>query len=128
MTLAHAVNLPQPRRRVVVLAADEMVRDALACWLGADGADVQVAANGSEAAMLLDQGGTDALVTDRTYPAWTGLGTMQSVKQRFPGIRVVVAGARADDPFVALARSVGADAVIPSPLRKAEVIRSLVGR
>ncbi len=108
--------------RAVVLTADSGTGDLLALWLRRAGHEVAVAARGGDAARLLDQGGVDLVITDRVHPHWSGLGSFQAIKRRHPGVRVVVAGPRPDDPFLPLARAVGADAVFPAPLDRARIM------
>lgn len=112
-------------RRAVVLAADEGVRELIGLWLGRAGFEVVATDRGSVAAGTLEDAGADLVVVDRVYPHWSGLGTIQSVKRRHPGVRVLVAGLPPDDPFLALARSVGADAVVPAPLDRRKVLASI---
>lgn len=111
--------------RAVVLAADDGVRDLVGLWLERAGYAVAATDRGSEAAHTLDEEGADLVVLDRIYPHWSGLGTIQSIKRRHPGIRVVVAGARPDDPFLPLARAVGADAVVTAPLDRKRMLASV---
>lgn len=103
-------------RRAVVLTADPGTGDLLALWLRRAGYEVAVVARGGDAARLLDEDGADLVVTDRIHPHWSGLGSFQAIKRRHPGVRVMVAGPRPDDPFLPLARAIGADAVFPAPL------------
>ncbi|MEW5728570.1 MAG: response regulator [Pseudomonadota bacterium] len=109
-------------RRAVVLTTDPGTGELLALWLGRAGFEVVATARGGEAARALDDGGAELMVLDRVHPHWSGLGTIQAIKRRHPGIRVLVAGLRPDDPFLPLARAVGADAVVPAPLDRQRVM------
>lgn len=113
---AASMDHPQasPRRRALVLAGDDVLRDALTGWLESVGYEVEDGTG--------ETGLVELVVTDRVYPAWPGQGTIGAIKQRNPGARVVVAGPGPDDLFLSLARSVGADAVLPKPLRRAEFL------
>ncbi|MBF0304742.1 MAG: response regulator [Alphaproteobacteria bacterium] len=116
---------PEPGRvrSILILDQDEAARDAMAQWLGGAGYAVKVAADGHEAARWLAARGADLLIVDRIHPGWEGLGTLQAARQLRPGLRILVAAAgRADDPYLPLARAIGADSVLEGPLHRDEVI------
>lgn len=114
-----------PRRRALVLAGDDVLREALGHWLESVGFEVEATAARDEALAFLDQGGAELVVVDRVYPGWAGL-TLQAIRRRLPKARLVVAGIAADDKWIGLARSVGADLVLPAPLSRQEVLTQLV--
>lgn len=120
-----AAEIPAANHSIVILHADEMVRDALAHWLEREGFVVHVARDGRDAAERLAVHGADTLIVDRVYPAWDGLGTMQAVRRSYPHLRIIVAKGDGDDPFLPLARSVGANAVLAGRLSRDAVLREL---
>lgn len=121
---AAAPPLQSPRRRALVLAGDDVLREALGHWLESVGFEVVATAERDDALTFLDQG-AELVVVDRVYPSWGGL-TLQAIRQRLPMVRLVVAGIAPDDNWIGLARSVGADLVIPAPLSRQEVLTQLV--
>lgn len=120
-----AHSQPLARRRALVLAGDDVLREALSHWLETVGFEVAATADGDEALAFLDHGDAELVVADRVYPGWRGL-TLQTLRQRLPEARLVVAGIARDDPWIGLARSVGADLVLPAPLSRKEVLSQLV--
>jgi DNA-binding response OmpR family regulator len=114
-----------PRRRALVLAGDDVLREALGHWLESVGFEVVATAERDEAVVFLDQGGAELVVVDRVYPGWDGL-TLQTIRKRLPSARLVVAGIAPDDHWIGLAYSVGADLVMPAPLSRQEVLTQLV--
>ncbi len=120
-----AAEVPAAGKSVLVLDGDEMARDALAQWLEEAGLAVHVARDGRDAADWLVDHGADVLIVDRVYPAWEGLGTLQAVRRAHPGLRIIVAERNSDDPFLPLARSVGADGVLKGRWSRDAVLREL---
>lgn len=112
------------RPRVLVLSGEEAVRDVLAHWLEEAGFEVFATGDGGAGARFLEEGTAQAVVTDRVFPHWQGLGSISAIKQRHPATRVVVAGCPPQDPWLAMARAVGADAVLPR-LRRGDVIPAM---
>lgn len=123
---AQPLPPPLPRRRALVLAGDDVLREALGHWLETVGYDVAATAGGDEAVDFLDGGGAELVLVDRVYPAWPGIGTLQALRDRLPKARLVVAGIARDDPWFDLARSIGADLVLPAPLSRKEVLTQVV--
>lgn len=116
---AHSTEKqPLPGRRALVVVSDEASRDALAQWLTEEGFDARAVGDGAEAARWMAPGAL--VITDRLYPAWEHLGTVQAIKQTYRGVRVVVI-ADGEDPFLGMARAVGADAVLSRPLRRGDL-------
>lgn len=106
---------------VVVLCADGATRDVLAFWLRATGLNVATADNGAAARAHLDRAAARLLITDRVLPPWPGLDTMVGLKQSRNGLTIAFLDDGLPDSR-ALARSAGADMVLPWPLRRANVI------
>lgn len=126
VTAAQPLPTPQPRRRALVLAGDDVLREALGHWLETVGYEVAATAGGDEAVEFLEQGGAELVLVDRVYPAWPGIGTLQAIRDRLPNARLVVAGIDPEDPWIGLARSIGADLVLPAPLSRKEVLTRVV--
>lgn len=124
-TTAAAQAMPLARRRALVLAGDDVIREALAHWLETVGYEVAATDDGEAALAFLDHGGAELVVADRVYPGWRGV-TLQALRRRLPEARLVVAGIDRDDPWFGLAHSVGADLVLPAPLTRKEVLSRLV--
>ncbi|MBI3031715.1 MAG: response regulator [Candidatus Rokubacteria bacterium] len=89
-----------PRRRILVVEDDEMVRDAVAMMLRADGYEVVTAGTGAEALGLLERGSYDVIVSDLRIPYMDGLTFYREVKQRWPAAlpRLIFMTGSAEDP------------------------------
>ena len=108
---------------IVILCADEEVRDVLAYWLTGSHARVIVAEDGYQATKHL-QNGCRWLLTDRALPPWPGLDSIISLRSRHPklGIAFVESGNIHDG---ILARASGANVLLQRPLTRHGVKEAL---
>jgi DNA-binding NtrC family response regulator len=111
------------RRRadnVVIVCAEEEVRDVIAHWLTASGMNVIVADDGYQAARALRRGSA-WLVTDRVLPPWPGLDPFLDLRDRYPSLHIVfVEGPNIHETI--LARVTGASATLSRPLTRQAVV------
>jgi DNA-binding NtrC family response regulator len=105
---------------VVIVCAEEEVRDVVAHWLTMNGMNVVVAADGYQAAQALRQG-SRWLVTDRVLPPWPGLDPFLDLRSRYPGLNIVfIEGSNVHDTI--LARVTGAGTTLTRPLTRQAVL------
>jgi DNA-binding response OmpR family regulator len=96
----------------------------LAYWLRSVGMNMEIAESGRRGRALLQEGGTQVLVTDRVLPPWPGLRRLTVLKQSSDHLRIVaIDKGDPDSRWVAFAA--GADAVISPPLRRDDVMRAI---
>ena len=108
---------------VVIVCAEEEVRDVVTHWLTLDGMDVVVAADGYQASRALKRG-SGWLITDRVLPPWPGLEPFLDLRSRYPDLNIVfVEGTNVHDTI--LARVTGANATLSRPLKRQAVIGAL---
>lgn len=108
----------------IVLCADEAARDTLAFWLSSSGVRTGVARSGREARDMLVRG-AHLLITDRLLPPWPGLDAFIPLKQARAGLKIAFIDDGVPDNRT-LARSAGADLILPRPLRRAAVMEAYV--
>jgi DNA-binding response OmpR family regulator len=109
---------------IVILCAQEHVRDVIAYWLSREPARVLVAEDGYQAAKAVD-GGCNWLVTDRVLPPWPGLDTFTTLRYRHPKLRI--AYVENNDPQEGiLARATGANVLLRQPLDRRTVSKALL--
>ena len=118
---------PRASRRsadsVVIVCAEEDVRDVVAHWLRLNGMDVVVAADGRQAARALKRGSA-WLITDRVLPPWPGLDPFLDLRSRYPKLNIIfIEGANVHDTI--LARVTGAGATLSRPLTRQAVVDAL---
>jgi signal transduction histidine kinase/CheY-like chemotaxis protein len=95
-----AALLPRGRGSVLFVEDDPLVREAVARALAESGFEVLSAENGEQAVSLLDGGARPAVVfSDIVMPgAVSGIDLAGIVRQRFPGLPVVLATGYTDQP------------------------------
>jgi len=108
---------------IVILCAEEEVRDVIAYWLSSQPGKTVVAEDGYAAAKIL-QNGCRWLVTDRVLPPWPGLDTFLTLRSRHPHLRIAyVENGNIHDGI--LARVTGASVLLPRPLTRQAVSAAL---
>lgn len=108
---------------IVVLCANEELRDAIAYWLSSQAAKTVIADDGYHAAKVL-QNGCLWLVTDRVLPPWPGLDNFLSLRSTHPQLRIAfIENGNLDDRI--LARVTGASVLLRRPLSRKTVSDAL---
>jgi DNA-binding response OmpR family regulator len=108
---------------IVILCAEEEVRDVIAYWVSSLPCKMIVAGDGYDAAEAL-QDGCRWLVTDRVLPPWPGLNTFLTLRSEHPDLRIAyVENGNVDDRI--LARVTGASVLLPRPLTRQAVSEAL---
>lgn len=111
---------------VVVLCQDPRIRDLIAVWSSDAGLDVDVVTTGARAyeCLVKHHHERQSLVMDRVLTPWPRLLSISRLKQKVPGLRVIVVQGEGTDA-VAVAAAAGADAGISRPLQRADLFRVL---
>lgn len=108
---------------IVILCAEEEVRDVVAFWLSSHPARTVVADDGYQAAEAL-QNGCRWLVTDRVLPPWPGLDMFLALRRQHPRLRVAfIESGNVHDAI--LAKVTGANVLLPRPLTRQAVSNAL---
>jgi DNA-binding NtrC family response regulator len=108
---------------IVVLCAEEEVRDVIAYWLASAPARTLIAENGYQAAKALNDG-CRWLVTDRVLPPWPGLDTFLTLRSQHPDLRIAfVENGNVHDGI--LAKVTGASVLLPRPLTRRAISEAL---
>ena len=95
--------------RVMVVDDTPHVRDMLATMLELDGFEVVGKASGGQAAIdALDDAGPNVVVMDYKMPDMDGLTATKKVRERAPGVGVILYTAYLDDDLQERAREAGA--------------------
>jgi DNA-binding response OmpR family regulator len=108
---------------IVILCAEEEVRDVIAYWLSSAPAKTLIAENGYQAAKALNDG-CRWLVTDRVLPPWPGLDTFITLRSQHPDLRIAfVENGNVHDGI--LAKVTGASVLLPRPLTRRAISEAL---
>jgi CheY-like chemotaxis protein len=118
--------VPTPRASVLVVDDDAGVRDVCTSMLHSLGYRARAESCGEAALASLSASSVELVLLDLEMPTMRGDDVLRTLKQRRPGVRVVVmSGCTHVDLGGYLAR--GADAVIRKPFRLAELGSSIRG-
>ena len=122
-------DLPAGHPRIRVLTADDqrVVREGLAMLLGLlpDVEVVGTAADGEEAVALAAETQPDVVLMDLRMPRLDGAGATRQLRERCPGIRVIVLTTYADDRSVMDALRAGARGYLTKDAGAEEIRRAL---
>ncbi len=111
--------------KVLLVDDDDMVRYALGKALRKAGHEVLEAADGVKVPSIIETEGADILVTDIIMPDQEGLGTIREVRGQYPRLPIVAmsgGGRMAGTDYLAMAKSLGADAILSKPFDKSELL------
>lgn len=113
----------QKRDEIVILCAEEEVRDVIAYWLSSRQSRAVVVGDGYHAAEVL-QNGCRWLITDRVLPPWPGLDTFLTLRSQHPDLRIAfVESGNVHDGI--LAKVTGASVLLPRPLSRQALAQAL---
>jgi DNA-binding NtrC family response regulator len=112
--------------RVLVVDDDPSIRQALTHAL-ADTADVRLAASAEEALSSLGSAAPDVILADVRMPGMSGIELLRVIRERAPGVDVVIMSAFDDMPTVVASMREGAADFLPKPLDLHD-LRRVLGR
>jgi DNA-binding NtrC family response regulator len=101
---------------ILIVDDDSLIRGSLVNVLSDDGAEVQVAASAEEALGMLEQVVPEIVLSDVRMPGLDGLALLKLLRERMPGVDVILMTAFDDMPTVAAAMREGAVDFLVKPL------------
>lgn len=114
-----------PRKNILVVDDDELVRRALERALRPTGFRIFTAPSGAEALLLLENNSFEAVISDHLMPGMTGLELMREVKRRFPPcVKIIITGFMPEQVAEALAAG-EIDRFMTKPWENAELRSTL---
>jgi len=107
---------------VLIVDDDPLARAIAAEILSGAGYACTEAEDGDVALKSLAEARPALVVTDMCMPKADGFDTIKAVRERFPACRIIAVSAgfpgMSSDLLLAMARQLGADAVVPKPLHR----------
>ncbi len=116
--------------RILVIDDDDQVRGMLRQMLERAGYEVIEAPDGEEGMRLYREAPSDLVIMDLIMPEKEGIETIMELRQRKPGLKIIAmsgGGRVGNTQYLHLAKSLGADNVMPKPFTMDEV-QDLVSR
>jgi signal transduction histidine kinase/CheY-like chemotaxis protein len=125
----HAQKETLENLRILLVEDHETTRETMSQLLTEHGAHVTSARNGREALRLLPQAGYDVLLLDLNLPDIDGSEVLNALRHsRPPGLRrILVLSGDARPERIEEVKRLGADDMLPKPLRIENVIAALQG-
>jgi DNA-binding NtrC family response regulator len=109
---------------VLILCAEEELRDVVTYWFMSLPVRTVVAADGYEANRALKHIASGLIVTDRILPPWPGLDTFRGIRFANPRLRIAFIDDGSPDAAI-LARVTGATVVLQRPLTRQKIVEAL---
>ena len=122
---------PKPSRSLAVVVADDVadIQVLLATWLQDAGHTVRCVSSGRDLVKAVRERAPDLVITDIVMPDGDGHDAIASVSRLCPDTRIIAmsGGGREmpADPSLRLAKGLGADAVLPKPFSKEQVLATV---
>ncbi|MBI2262966.1 MAG: response regulator [Caulobacterales bacterium] len=110
---------------MLIIEDDPIMLRNLAQWFQQAGCKVMVAHDGVEGLAQFQKLRPNAVVTDIIMPNREGVETLMAIKARDPGVKILAisgGGRLGSTDLLAMARSLGADAVMAKPFRSTDVV------
>lgn len=114
--------------KILLVEDDELVRDMLAQVLKRASYEVEGAANGEEAAEILQHMEPDVMITDIIMPKKSGITLISEVKNKHPNMEIIaISGGGRLDPtgYLDLSESIGAAVSFEKPVDKAALLMAI---
>ena len=114
-------------RRAIVLIVDDddVLRGALAQWLGLSGFEALTASNAASVPALLKAKEVDALLTDVRMPGQSGMDLLRTLRESMPDLPVVLLTGHGDVPLAVEALKLGAFDFLTKPHDPERLIATL---
>jgi CheY-like chemotaxis protein len=109
---------------ILVVDDEEFVRATLRQMLEKTGHQVFEAANGIEALCAFEKHEANLVIIDIIMPEKEGIETIMELRQRKPGLKIIAmsgGGRTGNTQYLHLAKSFGANNILPKPFKMGEV-------
>ncbi len=116
------------RCRILVIEDDNDVRTMICEILTREGHEILQAGNGNEGIKQLKKSRVNIVITDLLMPEKEGIETIREISKEFPEIKILAisgGGICIPEDYLDLARTMGADATLPKPFGKKELLNAL---
>jgi two-component system, NtrC family, response regulator PilR len=106
---------------ILVVDDESMMRNLLDRILSRDGYHVLSAEDGQDALRVLENETVDIIISDLKMPRMNGFDLLKAVKQKYPGVAMIMMTAYGDTYTVKDALLLGADEYITKPFKSFEI-------
>jgi CheY-like chemotaxis protein len=120
-----ALGEPRPAGKVLVVDDEEGIRGLFARILTGGGYEVSVAADGDQAQISLEAGSYDLVITDLVMPNREGIETIRTIRQGYPGVKIIAISGAFGGSFLKAATLLGADATLLKPVDPGQLLETV---
>jgi DNA-binding NtrC family response regulator len=110
---------------ILVVDDDDTVRRVLRRMLETAGYEVREAPNGKAAMLEFSRQPADLLITDIFMPEQEGMETINALRRKCPGLRVIAISGVGGDHYLKMAKFLGVRATLLKPLRLGMVLEAV---
>jgi DNA-binding NtrC family response regulator len=110
---------------ILVVDDDDTVRRVLRRMLETAGYEVREAPNGKVAMLELSRQPADLLITDIFMPEQEGMETINALRGKYPGLRIIAISGVGGDHYLKMAKFLGVRATLLKPLRLGMVLEAV---
>jgi two-component system phosphate regulon response regulator OmpR len=118
----RTLKVTDRRARILVVDDDARLRDLLQRYLGEQGFDVRVAADGTAMGRLLARNAVDLIVLDLMLPGEDGLALCRRLRGTGESVPIIMLTARGDEVDRIVGLEMGADDYLPKPFNPRELV------
>ena len=114
--------------RILIIDADEQMRDLLYKAMQWAGFEVMAAENGRQGQQLFEELPADLIITDLIMPEQEGLETIRILKQNDPAVKIIAisgGGRIGPEAYLPAAKELGADRVFSKPFDIKELVTTV---
>jgi len=115
----------QPMGEIIIIEDDELLRQMLVRWLGANGYPVREAGNGHEGLRLMRERPATLVITDLVMPDMEGIETIRHLRRGYPQTKIVaISGGGVGDAngYLKIASELGAHRTFAKPFFPGELL------
>ena len=120
----HATLERTIRPTVLVIDDEANIRQLLRTIFEEGGYTVIEAINGREALAKMSGHDIKLVVTDLVMPEQEGLETIQTLRRRFPEVKILAISGAFAGSYLKMAGQLGADRVLPKPFQREQVLKA----
>lgn len=113
---------------IIIIEDDELLRQMLVRWLGANGYPVREAGNGHEGLRLMREHPAALVITDLVMPDMEGIETIRHLRRDYPKTKIVaISGGGVGDAngYLKIASELGAHRTFAKPFFPGELLSAV---
>ena len=111
--------------QLLIIDDDHLIRETLSDIFADSGHVVRVAPDGEVALTLFEDSAADLVIVDILMPKKEGIETIRELRVKSPAVKIIAISGRgrsAKADFLQMAKSLGADQILPKPFTPKQIL------